>query len=1745
LNAKIKYDWEFRPTVGQLHMLELCLADDAACRAYSDVLAVELSGDLDRSVMRRAIDALVARHESLRTVFTAAPARAVVQPDGRGDAKYIDLCKGAEAVEAAVIDAWIREETAHTFDLQRGPLVRFRIARAGERRHLLLLHTHHIVCDGWSQAALLKELARDYSRIYTGAAPAAEPPAPTFSAYAAALTADLSSADFAQKKAYWLDQLATGPEPLELPVDGAAEAGGFRGASVFRKIDAALAAQFDQFARSQRCTPNMFLYACYTAFLQRLTGSRRFAVPVSTAGRHRPEYAQLVGHCTSILPVVNEVRPEATFTEHLADAKSRLLEAYKHQEMPFADLLEAAVADGNRVADGLLKATFNYNVDNPVPAFAGLEASYRLTERAQATADLLFNFTRLADGLLLECNFRARQFSSALAEELVGAFIAFCANLVANPALPMREVDCLSAADRASLRAQLASPARPPAVRETVKQMLEAAAVRAGDARALTDGARSWSYAEFNNRANQLAWRLAELAGPVRRVGICMPRSAEMLFSIAAALKAGVTYVPMDPSHPEERLAYITEVAGLDMILTTGAVADKLRNIPCALMDLTDEGELALQVGCRSDNPPDRALEEVADHIAYVIFTSGSTGRPKGVMVTQGNLSNYIGFAREVLVPDHLDAVLVAQPLVFDASVNAIIPTLCRGIPLVIVPEDNSLLEILPVYLMDAGRHYMFTLTPSHLSALRQLEEIQPNPESRHHFIVGGEPLSSELMATWADQLLPRATFVNQYGPTEATVGVTHHWIRHDPVAPANRKGTVSIGVPNDNVSLFVLDACGHPVPYGMVGELYIGGPTVSAGYINNEEQNRDRFLALPHLIEGRVYRTGDRVRATRDGTLHFIERIDNQVKLRGYRIELDEIQSVVLGHPAVGNAAVCLVGGGDNRQIAAFLVARDAGGDARDLCEQVRRHAAAHLPPYMVPSTIARVADIPLTTNGKVDTRALAAGLQIRPADAPAGVLSDTFEKGLAEIWSANLGKTITDPAADYFLEGGNSLLAIRLVNAINRRFGCRLRTDEVYLDTSLKGMAARIRRQQGDIRAEIRIPQRADGAPGLLSFAQQRLWFLAQMEEDISSFNMTAAYRIDGPLDVVLLEQCFAALVERHQILRTRYHLVDGEPRQIVGDNNFHIEIVPAASDVPSQVQELARIEGERPFDLESDLMLRVKLIEAGGECRYLLITLHHIAADGWSVGILVDELARLYGARAGKSIGDGNLPPLPIQYADFAAWQRAHYSAIAGECLAFWTSNLQGIPACHSLPLDRPRTFGRSARGTRLPTRLPAAATEALRQLARDQGLTLFMVLRTLFSLLLHRHSQDRAADIVFGTPAAGRPSQECEGLIGLFVNSLVLRNRVSGGSSLRGLFAETRARSLAEAQHSHMPFDQLVEALNPERDGRYSPLVQILLSLQNNEVGEFTADGLTISRLECAYQVSKYELMLDAEERGDELLLTWEYATELFEDSTVAALAEDFLHLLELAPSVVDRPVDWILHALDERGAPDPAATPLHTIPAVRPPSPDAPKRTETMSNPSVLNDSAALAERLKAEIMDTGLIARCYVKPADGLVSDKAFLAILVPPRNSPLTDAKIIANIGILVASVLPKISPQVEYVVMREEGAEPRPAPAPAAIPAADDDIEQGLRQIWRELLERDDFTTQDSFFTLGGHSLLVVKLRLKIAERYHSKISIQKLFELQTLADQAAWIRETARIARAQSSTEETSELNEEFEI
>jgi amino acid adenylation domain-containing protein len=1477
--------------------------------AYNLPVAYRLRGELDRAALARALSELARRHEALRTTFGEEDGQPMqlVAPAEAGDLALAveDLSALAPGEREPAAGARLAAEAARPFDLARGPLGRALILRLAADEHRLLLCFHHAVFDGWSMGVLWRELDGLYAAFRDGRpSPLAEPPL-QYPEFALWQRARLAGPELRRHLDFWRDRLADPPSPLELPTDrGRPGQPSDRGEVVVWTLPAPLVERLRRLARRGSGSLFMALLAGFEALLARLSGQNDLLVGVPHAGRGRAELDDVVGFFINALTVRADLRDEPSFSALFERTRDQLLGATEHQEAPLEKLLEELQPERSLSRAPLFQVLFNM-IDLPAgpPRLAGIEVEVAPLAFHPAKFDFTVYAETRGEEVRLDLLYSADLFERPRMAALLDQYQHLLERFAERPDEPVSRSSLVTPAAARVLpdpRAPLAADWRGP-----IHAALSARAAETPDQPAAVDRWGELSFAELERRANRLAHRLrAAGVGGGDRVAILGHRDASLATAVFGALKAGAAFAVLDPSHPPARLAsYLDQLAPRAVVelaaarpLPPEAQAAVAASGALCRLRLPARGSAAEAHFLDGEPAEPPRVPLGPEDPAAVVFTSGSTGVPKGVVGRHGSLTHFLPWMCRRFGLGNADRFSVLSALSHDPLQRELFIPVWLGAPMVF-PDPERMGE--PGWLAGWGAREGITvaaLTPAMLQLLTQVPEAAEDlrlPALRLAFVVG-EVLTRAHVARLCG-LAPRARCVNLYGATETQRAISFH--EADLERPGKEILPLGHGMPG--AQLLVVREGGDLAGVGEPGEVWMRSHHLALGYLGDPELTASKFLPNPFLGDAaapgdRVYRTGDLGRFLPDGGVEFVGRGDGQVKVRGFRIETGEVESVLSRHPGVAECAVAVRDDlpGD-RALAAYVVpARSGAAPGREL----RAHLLQHLPDYMVPAAYVTLAELPRTSTGKIDRRALPAPASgDLAAEHGRTVPRDEVEELLAGIWRELLGLDEVGVEDDFFALGGHSLLATRLVARIRSAFGRELPLGALFEEPTIAGLARRIERGEGGtaLPPVARLSPAARAAEIPLSWGQHRLWFLQRLELTASAaHHIVQALTLTGELDLPALERAVTALAARHEILRTRFvenaeglacQVIDPPPGTTARLSVEDFAWVPAA-EREATLHGWVEDEASAPFALGVEAPIRWRLARFGG--------------------VVHRELSALYAAARAEAAAP--LPEQPIQYADWAAWQRAWLDGPElDRQLAYWSEHLAGAPPALEVPTDHPRPADWSFRGRRVEATLAPETAARLRAFCREAGATPFMALFAAFGVLLSRLT--RAEDLVVGTPIANRRSREVEDLVGLFANILALRLDLSGAPSFRELVRRVRAEALAAYSHQDLPFERLVDALGLERDLSRPPLIQVMLAVQNTPPAELELPGLEVEPVRLPGFKAQIDLFLQAVDLGDGMLMVLEYSAELYEPETARRLLERFARVVEGALAAPEAPV----------------------------------------------------------------------------------------------------------------------------------------------------------------------------------------------------------------------------------------------
>nr|QEO74126.1 condensation domain-containing protein [uncultured bacterium] len=1470
--------------------------------AYNMPSPIRLRGALDRSALERALGEIVRRHESLRTTFAEREDEPVqvILPPGSFHLPLADLSGLPEEVRAVEARRLLIEDK-QPFDLERGPLFRAAQVRLAPEEHLLLLDMHHIVSDGWSFGVFYRELAALYSAFVEGR-PSPLPELPVqYADFSIWQREWLQGSVLEEQLSYWRERLAGVPPALEMPVDRLRPAvQAHRGSNAVLVLPAALTTRLRELSLREGTSPFMTLLAAFQLLLSRLSGQDDVVVGSPSAGRSRVEVEGLIGLFLNTLVLRTDLSSEPTFRELLGRVKNVVLGAYRYQAIPFERLLEELQPERQLSRTPIFQVLFNFvSLSDLSLDLPGLQIdSVRLRE-PESKFDFTLYVNELAESFQCNLVYNADLFVPERIAEMLRQLESLLEQASANPE---RRIGDLSLVTPVSA-ALLPDPAQPLSGewRGAVHEALSRSAARHPERIAVRDAlGTSWSYAELESRANRLAhFLISHGVEKGEAVAVWAHRSAPLVQALMGTLKAGAAFMVLDPAYPVPRLLdYLRIGRPAAWVAVPGAPPLPAEVEEAAASFCRCRMELDALSGFPETDP---GVPVEPDDAACITFTSGSTGVPKGVVGRHAPLTHFYPWMGERFSLGGDDRFGMLSALSHDPLQRDVFTPVWFGAGMVLPDPDRI---GAPGYLagwLRSERVTVLHLTPAMMEMVLDSTDNGPEhilelPDLRRAFVVGD--LLKKGDVEHLQEIAPSVVCVNLYGSTETQRSVSFFAVPR--TGSGLGKEVLPLGHGMEGCQLLVLNRAGRLAGIGEAGEIHLRSRHLARGYLGDETLTAERFLPNPLVAareEGdRVYKTGDLGRYLPDGGVEFAGRADFQVKLRGFRIELGEVEAALARFPGVRECVVVVREDrpGD-RRLVGYLVIAHSVPSQRDL----RTFLAARLPDYMVPTSFVTLPALPLTRTGKVDRRALPP--PVSPAEdgreAGRAVEKSPVEELLAGIWSDLLGVSDVAPGDSFFELGGQSLLATRMISRVRTVLGVDLPMRAVFEEPTLSGFAALAElAQEGGAQPSLPLVRVPRIGPLPTSFAQQRLWFLDQLEPGSIAYNLSGGVRLAGSLDVAALAAALSGIVQRHESLRTVFAEEDGQPWQVIGEPAalpvavFDLSGLPAAAR-EAEVRRIAAAEARRPYDLAHGPLVRCTLVRLGELEHALFVGMHHIVADGWSLGIFVRELGSLYRGEA--------LPDLPIQYADYASWQRGWLCGeLLEERLAWWKFHLGGAPQVVELPLDRPRPAFQSYRGRRAFL----AFESGLDAVARRLGVTPFMILLGAFATLLSRYGSQ--PDVVVGTPIANRGRAELEDLIGMFANTLGLRVDLSGNPGFDELVRRVRQVALGAYAHQDIPFERLVDELRPERDLSHSPVFQVMLALQNLPGAQLDLAGLTLSPLEFEVDRTQFDLSLFLFPRHQGgMLARLEYAADLFDAGTAERL---LLHVRNLLDGIVEDP-----------------------------------------------------------------------------------------------------------------------------------------------------------------------------------------------------------------------------------------------
>lgn len=1452
---------------------------------YNEPLALRLTGTIKITALQQAIQTIVNRHEILRTTYKTVGGEAV-----QVIAASLTLDIPVIQITQNVAPQYLEEQLAQVFDLAEGPLIKVSVLRLGPSEHILFINMHHIACDGWSMEVFGRELTSLYD--YYQADDSSQrhsllQPLPCqYADFSHWQRQWLQGDTLEQQLNYWKKQLADAPALLELPTDRPRPAQqSYAGSRYAFNIPVALTESLRQVGQQAGTTLFMTLLAGFNILLSRYSGQDDICIGTPTANRQREELESLIGFFVNTLVLRTQVNGQTCVNDFLHAVKNTALEAYHHQDIPFEQLVDVLKPERSLSYSPLFQVMFVLqNLPEDSFTLPGIDVSAIEVDTQKSKFDITVMLTEKPRGISGIVEYNTDLFDRTTIERFCNHYSLLLESMAENPQKKLCDLPLLTELERQQILMDWNNTEVDYPKEQCIHQLFETQAEKTPNAMAVVFEGQLLTYEVLNRQSNQLAHYLIEQGvEPESRVGLFVDRSLDMIIGMLGIIKAGGAYVPIDPGYPRQRIEYLIQDSGMQVLLTQEASRERIEDqeIICCYLD-SDWQMMETQ----PTTAPNVVL--TPKNLVYVIYTSGSTGKPKGVAVSHDNLSQLCYWHQDAFSVTPTARATQLAGMGFDAMAWEVWPYVTAGASVSLVPKNLVLMPTSLIALLAAQQMtHCFAPTPLVESLLN---EAWPPSMALKYLLTGGDKLKQ----------LPTADLpfilVNNYGPTEGTVVATSGVVTEDGRLPP------TIGRSISNTKIYIVDTTLNPVPVSVVGELVIGGERLARGYLNRPELTAERFIPNPWSERPgeRLYKTGDVVRYISDGKIEFLGRADFQVKIRGFRIELGEIESVLVQQAGVREAIVIAYSReqeAGNYYLVAYIV-RDHNSSAID---QITLRAVLHLqlPDYMVPSFFTFLKELPLTPNGKVDRKAL-------PIPDESDLLTQEYvtprtdmEKVLVDIWADILRMPVEKIGIDdnFFELGGHSLLVTRVISQIHRTFNIEIKIRDVFTSNTVRALASLLEKalahsplSDKDAYPLVTV-DRNNVIP--LSFAQQRLWFLNQLEkENRTQYNIPWALRLSGDLDVASLEKAFCTLVQRHESLRTTFQSTEDQVIQVIAEL---LPVTFSVIDISEEMFPAKLVENaNQVFDLSQGPLFNVALLRLSERVHIFCINMHHIISDGWSIGILNEELSVLYTAyHQGKALP---LRPLLIHYADFAHWQRQWLQGdLLEQKVTYWKNQLSGAPALLELPTDRPRPVSQTYSGNSLAFNLPHELTEPLHTVSRESGATLFMTLLAGFYILLARYSgQD---DICVGTPAANRQRPELEKIVGFFVNTLVLRVQIDRHTTGADLLQQVKETALSAYAHQDTPFDSVVKIIAPERNLSYTPLFQVMFSLQNAVDQSLSLSDVDISIAGVGGISAKYDMTLIITEHNKGLSGVLEYNTDLFDSVTIEKFVSHYQRILE--------------------------------------------------------------------------------------------------------------------------------------------------------------------------------------------------------------------------------------------------------
>ncbi len=1466
-------------SIGQEQLFATSLLTPNAA-TYNIGMAWELIGEVEIAALRKALNIIVERHDAIRMSFliNGEETKAVVQRKIEIDLPIKKSFETGLDVQQLEINEVIEKLHGEPFDLGKAPLFRCCLLQFPNHRNVFIYAMHHIITDGWSLGILNKELMQNYNALIIHSQYTASPLKTSYADFIHWQHRLLGNEEQSILH-FWQQKLSSLPDPLQLPT-AQRRTGMYRAAGENIVFPQLLAEQLKRFIKRESASLFVCLLSAYQVLLARYANQPDLIIGIPFFGREDEKFENTIGYFINTVPCRTQLSDSLSFADLMKENQSFIMQAQKNQTLSMSKLIRKLNIQRDLSGNHLFKVIFNF-INMPISdlKLAGLQSHIIWYEEGQTEYDLNMTIIEEKDSFRLALKYNGDLFDKTFITQLLVNYLKLLESALSNQNSSVWNLEFIGDEEKHKLIEERNQTEIAYQKGKTIHQLFEDQVEKTPHDIAVIFENEQLTYQELNAKANQLAHYLRiQGVKPNSLVALSLDRGLNLPIGLLAVLKAGGAYVPLDPNYPKERLDFMLEDSKASILLNENDIEEKSKWKDLPVTNLDSSGD--------------------PSNLAYVIYTSGSTGQPKGVMMSHGSLCNLLEWQKQNFVFKEQVNVLQFSALSFDVCFQECFSTWLNGSTLVLFSENEKRDISAVLHILKEKKINRIFLPFVALSALVEHYKNQRGvlADLREVITAGEQLVISTAVANFLEDH-PHCTLVNQYGPTETHV-VTSFTLQppYSDLPP--------IGRPIANTSLYILDKHRQLVPEGVAGELYIGGKGVASGYLNRPELTEERFIRNP--FESRnssLYQTGDLVRYLPDGNIEYLGRLDEQVKIRGFRVELGEIEIAITSHSQIKQCIVAPHKENGQNSLIAYIVLNSVMED--DLLNELNGYLLQKLPSYMVPTAFVPLESLPLTPSGKVNRKALSLSSNSVVLHAKSSYVAPTkaIELQLTSMWSELLDVKQIGIHDNFFLLGGHSLNGAQLMARIKNHYRMDLPLRSLFKHPTIEELAKLVEvtlKQEQSL-----IPMLTKQEPGEtipLSFAQQRLWFLDQLIENKATYNIPVALKLTGRLNEAALERSFQKLVNRHESLRTYFTAVEGEPQQVVTPYLFTLE----RYDLEEEAIEWISRKAMEPFDLTKLPLMRVALVALTPAEHVLLITMHHIISDGWSLDIMVRELNQFYNHYAYEK--PLLFDELPVQYVDYTLWQRSWLKGdVLQNQLSYWHEQLKGATGILNFPTDKPRPAMVSHRGKVYQRMIHKNLASGLKSLGEKHQVTLFMTLLSLLQVLLYRYSHQE--DIVIGSPMAGRKEKDVEGLIGFFVNTLVLRGNLADRPTFAELLEQAKETTLQAYGHQDIPFEQLVDHFKVNRMLDRHPLFQVMLVLQNTRAQRVNLEELEAALFPIDYQFSKFDLTFSfIEHEWGELGLTIEYATDLFYDSTIEKMADHFVNLIAAVIENVDKRID---------------------------------------------------------------------------------------------------------------------------------------------------------------------------------------------------------------------------------------------